>query len=306
MVRKTVIVSENNITGKIDDVQAVCNLSSVPHTMLADLTATVSWLPSKLNILTLYTSMLITNEKKLTRIKGKKQYKVTFIVDEDDKHYDHKIKNITKLNNWKSQGIIVIKKIKSTKVKKNMQGLKMRICSHHHSRDAMRLLTAVPYMKRNVGSLSSVELITTYGDRVNSIAGLTYILKKHSVHYTVEVMLIDYAESWLSTHKKYGLKDIEIIEYSHENKVEEDKFWQYKTGCAEYLVTNEGKVKVKINTKKTSNNGSDATKQGIDMLKSIVDIIKKISKMFVNVINRLFQIFTPKSKKVNNDSDTRK
>lgn len=285
MTNKLVTVTGKNIKGELKNVKAICNLSSVPHSMLSEFISNIPWMPTTINIVTLYTSMLLTKDKKMKRIKTKRKNEMVFIVDGDDKNFHHKIKNLCKINNWNINGTIKIEKCNSHKINKVTKGLRIRVCNHHHSKDAMRLMSAMPYMKKNIGSLIGVDLVITHDDRVGSVGGLTYILKRHNIPYSIEKMVMHYDESWISTHKKYSLTDVKVIGIAEDLLPEEDKFWQYKTGCAETLITDKGRVRIKINDKHTTDSGIET-----DILSKIITKIKRLYNYLVAIINSIKQL----------------
>lgn len=247
------IVTLTTITGQIDNVTCICNLSSVPQWAMAMITN--RFVDSKRNITTFsiqaqMTYDTIANER-VNQYKRKKE--MHFMIDADDKNIDNKIKNICFMNNWKMAGRIVVMEENSVNKSSNTVGrIGVRIASHHHTKQMMTTLMAKQLISADVNSLINATLVKTNDDRCGSVAGLTHILASLSIPFIVDMCKVAYIESWIATGKLLNKCSFDVTTTTSDVLPDGDKGWQNKLGYGDLVMTDKGikRMKIKIINKK--------------------------------------------------------
>lgn len=264
-MKNRVVVDINKVVGSLEEFSHVVNLSSLPHGMISTLIATIPNIKADVKVLDLYPKVILMKDGtyKTAHFKGTmKKRPVTFIVDEDDKSYDIKIKNVSTFNRFIGTGIIEIKRQRQNRrgtIDKN--GKIIRVGNHHHTNDTFKILSLTQFSAKKASTISFVTIVSTKDDRAGSIAGLTYAASISNVKFEIEKANVAYSECWLTTSRKYVVSDMLNDKVIEGQTVKlDDKYWNYKTGYGDHIMSDKGVHKLNFDfkqKKKEENNWID-------------------------------------------------
>jgi hypothetical protein len=147
------------------------------------------------------------------------------------------------------------------------------------------MLSLSQLSQKKASSISYITIVQTNDDRAGSIAGLTYAAKILNVRFEIERANVSYKECWLSTTKKYNEKELLSQQSLGENIVKlNDKYWNYKSGYGDYILTEKGVHEIKYDFKSMGKNKRRQS-WGRNLIDKIVSTIKLIVQKIRNLFN---------------------
>lgn len=278
-------VTSNGAVGKVPKSCKVVNLSSAPREEVARTLSTQAGGSLDYQFIDLHGKTCFIHELNTTSY-HKKHVKVLFVVDDDDRNADIKIRNIIRRSKYERVGKMVYCLEKSKFRPENLNGLKRRYANHHHSMSTVKLLQAKPFCPGHLENIVESTVVSTHDDCAGSIAGLTVTLNRYSVPFEIENARIEYQEGWITTKKDINKSTLSCT-YKGLSDVlpENDKYWKYKTGYPQYVDTDRGPKAMVISQKTDIIGGKTIMDKmatvAIWFKQKIIGIIDYIKGMFV-------------------------
>lgn len=284
-----ITVTSNGSTGKIPTKSKIVNISSAPHAEVARTISAQASAGLDFNFVDLHGSTCYIHSIGTTKYPTK-QTRVLFVVDEDDRNADIKIRNIIRRSKYNMVGKMIYNIEKSKHKITKMNGLKGRYINQHHTMEIIKQLQARQFNPEHVENVVEAVIVRTYDDCAGSIAGLTVVLNKYGVPFEIENAVVNYPEGWLTT-KKDVMKMAMSSGYKGLSDIlpENDKFWKYKLGYSQYVDTDRGPAKMLIKKEVDKRENIVITK-----LKGVMKWLKGKMKKMIGIIKGLFTHSKPK------------
>lgn len=277
-------VSSGSSLGKVPKVCKVVNLSSAPREEVARTLSAQAGGSLDSQFVDLHGKTCFIHELNTTYY-PKKYIKALFVVDEDDKNADIKIRNIIRRSKYDRVGKMIYRLEKSKFKTTKLNGQKRRYVNHHHSMSTVKLLQAKPFSPDHLENIVEATIVRTYDDCAGSIAGLTVTLNKYSIPFEIENAKIVYQEGWLTTKKDITKSSLSCVYRSLIDTLpENDKYWKYKTGYPQYVDTDRGPKAMVINPKLDT----DQKRTIFEKMKTFTIWMKSKVMSMVSYIRNLF------------------
>jgi hypothetical protein len=216
-----------------------------------------------------------------TLIVSQKRIPVLFVIDEDDKNADIKIRNVCRMAKYSCVGKMIYMLEKSKHRPTLDQGTLKRFANHHHTIDTMKLLSAKPLNLEQLDNTVESFIMKTYDDCAGSIAGLTVALNRLKIPFEVQSAKITYEEGWISTKRDITRLGFDRVAPVSDINPCNDKQWKMKAGYTNYVDSDKGPscIKFKSEKPKTKNIFERAWDRIKNFFEHVVYIAKNWMKM---------------------------
>lgn len=272
-------LDKTTLHGKIPNVYNVVNISSAPmHYIKMRLTGIADYDINKIVFLQLQRVVDVTSKERKVKQHGKKK-ECLYVVDDDDKNADNKIKNLSMINRYKCAGKLVINRTKPLPIPSQMTDYQyINVVNQHHTKRIQRMFNTTPLNAENISKNTVVRVIKTFDDHAGSINGILMFLNEHRIPSVIEQATVTYSEGWMTTTKKPTVFSIVDSCSLTEGIPDNDKHWAYKTGYDDKINTIKGPKDIVIPKQDNTNqHGTKAqTMQLNQLIKSFVQLIKSI------------------------------
>lgn len=274
-------------TSKMITIKNIVNLSSMQTSYLKTMLNQLTGSSKQFHVMKIIALVMYIDSERKNRVV--KPTAVWFVVDEDDKLNDIKIRNISRINNYVKVGKIVLIKEESKVMKISMTGKELRLTTYQVMTETAKQLGCHKKLKMD-GKVKEVNIVQLQNKLLGSIAGITLMLNRLELPFTISRNGFEKFASW-AVLKPEDLNKVKEGKYVGDDKKLQDPSWMYTIEGTQYIIT-ENKVRTfstGVEQEEIANDGTESQKKAQDITEILKDILLTVCKKMIETINKVVQ-----------------